>query len=145
MSELRPVLNQLNLVVRDMEAAFSFYRLLGLDIPTDAARRSGGHHAEVELPNGFVLEFDSSALAKIYNANAREPRGGGCVIGFALPSREAVDRLFAKLTAAGHAACQPPYDAFWGARYAVVADPDGNQVSLMSPLDPTRRSAPPEL
>jgi len=38
---------------------------------------------------------------------------------------------------------QAPYDAFWGARYAIVEDPDGNAVGLMSPIDPDRRTAPP--
>ena len=28
----------------------------------------------------------------------------------------------------------------WGARYAVVEDPDGNAVGIMSPSDPDRRS-----
>ena len=51
---------------------------------------------------------------------------------------------YADLTGAGYAGQQPPYDAFWGARYAVVEDPDGNPVGLMSPLDPAYRSAPPE-
>ena len=48
------------------------------------------------------------------------------------------------LTAAGYAGRQPPYDTFWGARYAVVADPDGNDVGIMSALDPARRSWPPK-
>jgi hypothetical protein len=39
---------------------------------------------------------------------------------------------------------QPPFDAFWGARYAIVADPDGNDVGLMSPIDESRRTWPPE-
>ena len=34
---------------------------------------------------------------------------------------------------------QEPYDAFWGARYAIVEDPDGNAVGLMSPIDPDRQ------
>ena len=34
-------------------------------------------------------------------------------------------------------------DAFWGARYAVVSDPEGNGVGIMSPVDPARRSEPP--
>ena len=38
---------------------------------------------------------------------------------------------------------QPPFDAFWGARYAIVADPDGNDVGLMSPIDESRRTWPP--
>jgi hypothetical protein len=36
------------------------------------------------------------------------------------------------------------FDAFWGARYAIVADPDGNDVGLMSPIDESRRTWPPE-
>jgi hypothetical protein len=27
-----------------------------------------------------------------------------------------------------------PWDAFWGQRYAVVHDPDGNGVDLLAPL-----------
>jgi uncharacterized glyoxalase superfamily protein PhnB len=65
------------------------------------------------------------------------------VVGFALPSREAVDERYAALTAAGHAGRQPPFDAFWGARYAIVADPDGNHIGLMSPLDPAQKHWPP--
>jgi hypothetical protein len=33
-------------------------------------------------------------------------------------------------------------DAFFGARYAVVLDPDGNAVGLMGPTDPAARSMP---
>jgi len=38
---------------------------------------------------------------------------------------------------------QPPWDAFWGARYAVVEDPDGNAVGIMSAIDPDRRGPAP--
>ena len=64
-------------------------------------------------------------------------------LGFSLPTREAVDALYAELTGAGYTGRQRPYDTFFGARYAVVADPDGNDVGLMSPLDDNRRSMPP--
>ena len=49
---------------------------------------------------------------------------------------KAVDQMYADLTGAGYRAQQPPYDAIWGARYAVVEDPDGNPVGLMSEADP---------
>jgi predicted enzyme related to lactoylglutathione lyase len=39
----------------------------------------------------------------------------------------------------------PPWDAFWGSRYAIVADPDGNHVGIMSPSEPKRRYQGPEL
>ena len=145
----KTVLNQLNLVARDMEATLTFYRRLGLEIPDASVWRtaSGAHHCEVTMPNGLSLEFDSVALAKRYNAGWQEPATGGSrgVVGFSLPSREAVDERYAELTAAGYAGRQSPYDTFWGARYAIVEDPDGNHVGLMSPLDPKRRSAPPEI
>src|SRR5438128_1214082 len=57
--------------------------------------------------------------------------------------RNAVDETFGRIVAAGHRAQQSPYDAFWGARYAIVEDPDGNAVGLMSPIDEARRTAPP--
>ena len=73
----------------------------------------------------------------------RSDLGGRVVVGFSVASREEVDRLFAELTAAGHEGLQPPWDAFWGARYAIVEDPDGIAVGLMSPISPERRAPPP--
>ena len=61
MPDAQPVLDQLNLVVRDMDAALAFYRRLGLRIPDNAIWRtqSGAHHVEVVMPNGLHLELDS--------------------------------------------------------------------------------------
>jgi uncharacterized glyoxalase superfamily protein PhnB len=64
------------------------------------------------------------------------------VLGFSVASRDAVDERYAALTGAGYPGRQPPYDAFWGARYAVVQDPDGRDVGLMSPIDPDRKFVP---
>ena len=71
--------------------------------------------------------------------------GSTCVVGFSLQSREAVDELYTALTAVGNVGHRPPYDAFWGSRYAIVKDPDSSCVGLMSPEDPARKSAPPEI
>ena len=144
-----PLLNQLDLVVRDMDATLRFYRLLGLEIPESAVWRtaSGAHHTDVTLPNGFHLHFDSIALTKSYDSGWREMPASGTrdVIGFSMPSREEVDERFAELVAAGYAGAQPPYDAFWGARYAIVEDPDGIAVGLMSPISAKHRAPPPEV
>jgi catechol 2,3-dioxygenase-like lactoylglutathione lyase family enzyme len=142
-----PLLQSLNLVVRDMDATLAFYRRLGLEIPDSAVWRTetGPHHVDLKLPGGLGLDFDSSALAERYNAGWRESEAGEgrCVIGFSVATREEVDERYAALTAAGYTGLQPPYDAFWGARYAIVRDPDGNPVGLMSPSDPARRGPPP--
>jgi uncharacterized glyoxalase superfamily protein PhnB len=96
------------------------------------------------MPNGFRLEFDNDAMTRIWHAGWRDQPGPGAatVVGVALPSRDAVDERFAELTGDGFAGRQRPYDAFWGARYAIVHDPDGRDVGLMSPIDPDLRSIP---
>lgn len=146
---MKPDLNQIDFVVRDMEAAVAFYRALGVEIPDTAIWRtaSGAHHVDITMPGGLIVHFDSGALAKAYNRGWREPSGSGTrnVLGFKVASREEVDRIHDRLAGLGHRSSQPPYDAFWGARYAIVEDPDGNHVGLMSELDPARKSAPPDL
>jgi uncharacterized glyoxalase superfamily protein PhnB len=138
--------NQINLVVRDMHASLAFYRRLGLDIPEGAVWESGGHahHASAATGGEVGLEFDSVKLARVYNRGYAAERGR-VVLGVGLESREAVDALWEALLAEGAQGLQPPYDTFWGARYAIVEDPDGNPVGLTSPVDPSRRSAPPDL
>jgi catechol 2,3-dioxygenase-like lactoylglutathione lyase family enzyme len=137
-----PVFGQLNLVVADMVASVAFYRRLGLRI--DTSNPWSALHVQAEMPNGMDFALDSVEFAKRWDAGWRGQAGGGRnVIGFSLPSRAAVDERYAELTAAGYTGQQPPYDAFWGARYAIVEDPDGNPVGLMSPIDPARQTAPP--
>jgi len=95
MADQRPLLNQLDLVVRDIDAAVAFYRRVGLEIPDTAIWRtaSGAHHVDLNLPNGFHLHFDSLALTKSFNRGWREVAGTGTktIVGFSLPSRQAVD------------------------------------------------------
>lgn len=138
--EDRPILDQLSLVVTNMAETVAFYRLLGLDVP-DAAPEWADVHRSAERRDGIDLAFDDAEFAKQWDRGW--PGGRGVVIGFSVSSREAVDALHKKLTEAGYRSQQPPWDAFWGARYAVVEDPEGRAVGLMSPIDPARRSAPP--
>ena len=134
----RPVLNQFNLVVTDMDTTITFYRLLGLSIP-ETTPDWRPHHRTAEMPGGIALDFDSTEFAHIWDtAWSDGPRMG--VLGFAVSSRQEVDDLYRTMTEAGYMGEQQPYDAFWGARYAVVQDPDGNPVGIMSPIDLARRS-----
>ena len=133
-----PILDQINLVVSDMEAAVVFYRRLGLSIPdTDPAFQA--HHRSARLPGGIDFDLDSVEFVRNWN---RGWKSGAGVIGFKVANREQVDAVYADLTSAGYVGQQEPYDAFWGARYAIVEDPDGNPVGLMSPIDPGRRTPP---
>lgn len=136
----KPILDQVNIVVSDMEASVKFYRLLGLDIP-DTAPAWQRHH-RTAISEGVDIDFDSVEFAKKWNAGSVGASANSSVLGFRLPSREAVDETFGRVIAAGYRAQQEPYDAFWGARYAIVEDPDGNPIGLMSPADASRRTAP---
>ena len=159
-----PILDQLNLVVRDMEKSIAFYRLIGLDIPDDAiwSTQSGAHHVVMRQPSGFELALDSYTLAEVYNAGWREPEagelagqalreeqpedaGGRTVMSFRLPDAAAVDAAYERSTAAGYRSAQPPYYTFWGSRYAIVVDPDGNHVGLMGPPEKAHRGEPPRI
>jgi uncharacterized glyoxalase superfamily protein PhnB len=130
MADERPVLDQINLVVSDMEASLAFYRRLGVDIP-DRMPQWDPHHRSANVGGGLDFDLDSAAFARDWNEGSRGP---ACVVGFKLASSDAVDALFADLTGAGYRGQQPPFDAFWGSRYAIVEDPDGNPVGLMGPL-----------
>ena len=140
-----PILDQVNIVVTDMERSVAFYRLLGLDVP-DTLPGWQHHHRSPMIPGGAVdLDLDSTSFASRWDegwSSPDRPSGAGAVVGFRLSTRKAVDDTYRRLTAAGHRSQQPPCDAFWGARYAVVEDPDGNAVGLMSPTDPSMRRIP---
>lgn len=152
MPDIRPVFNQVNIVSNDPEASVRFYRRLGVSIPDDQIWRTGSgiHHINAEMPmtsEPSRFGIDSAALARIWNAGWRNHADlkGRVVVGFSVQTREDVDRLHAKMTAAGYRSLMAPYDAFWGARYAVIEDPGGLAVGLMSEMSDEHRSPPPKV
>ena len=133
-------LSQVNVAVRDMEAMAAFYERLGLPMAAEHPDWTA-HHRSTSGNAAPDIELDSVAFTSSWNEGWRG--GTGVVLGFEVPGRADVDRLYAELVAAGAEPQQTPYDAFRGARFAVVTDPEGNAVALTSPLDPAHRSAPP--
>jgi catechol 2,3-dioxygenase-like lactoylglutathione lyase family enzyme len=147
MSNNTLALNQINIVVRDMRASVDFYRRLGVDMPESAGTdEPAPFHVNGEAAGGFQVDFDTPDFAQVWNTGwaGRTDLGGRVVIGFEVAMRTEVDRLSKELTDAGHTGLQAPFDAFWGARYAVVEDPNGIAVGLMSPIDPELKYWPPE-
>lgn len=129
---------QINLFVADMTAAVGFYRLLELEVPDpfEWPAGSGAQHVEIRSGQDCHMALDNYPQARIWNNRFDPERGrGNTVVGLSVPTRDDVDRLYAEAEAAGHPVGQAPYDAFWGSRYAIVIDPDGNQVGLRSPRD----------
>src|SRR3954452_16379056 len=142
----KPTLDQINIVCGDVEASLAFYRRLGVEIPDAAVWRtpSGGHHAGAADPSvdhAIHLDLDSTAFAQQWNAGwkGRTDLRGRIVVGFRVPARADVDTVFRDMTGAGYRGLQEPWDAFWGARYAIIEDPDGIAVGVMSPISPDRK------
>ena len=134
-------ISMVTLVVGSTAASADFYRRLGLAFPDE----DSGVHMEIRQAAAPIsLELDAVESASLWNASWRSGNGTNVIVGLAVPDRDSVDRLYADVTGAGHPGVQPPFDAFWGGRYAIVADPDGNQVGLMSPIDEPRKTWPPE-
>lgn len=123
----------IGLVVADIDASLTFYRRLGLDVPESAG---GAPHVEITLPGGMRLAWDSVDLIKSIDPGWTEPTGNRISLAFACDDPAHVDRTYAELVGHGHHGAMEPWDAFWGQRYAVVHDPDGNGVDLFAPLPP---------
>ena len=148
----KPTLTQINLVCGDVEASIAFYRRLGVEIPEDGIWRTstGAHHVGAAGQRGsaaIAIDLDSVVFAQHWNAGwkGRTDLRGRVVVGFDVPTRDAVDDIFHDMTSAGYLGLQEPYDALWGSRYAVLEDPDGIAVGLMSPVAPDKKSPPPDL
>ena len=134
---LQPAL--VELVVADMAASLAFYRRLGLAIPADADTEP---HVDVDL-GGLHLAFDTREVVLGFDPGWTPPSGGhGIGLAFAAGSPAEVDSAYADLVAHGAEGHLPPWDAFWGMRYAVVHDPDGNSIDLFAVLSSSRPVGP---
>jgi catechol 2,3-dioxygenase-like lactoylglutathione lyase family enzyme len=148
----KPALDQINLVCGDLDASIAFYRRLGVEIPDARVWRTttGGHHASAadrSADQAIDFNLDSTAFAQCWNTGwkGRTDLRGCVVVGFGVPTRADVDAVFRDMTSAGYRGLQEPHDAFWGARYAILEDPDGIAVGLMSPVSPDKKSEPPKV
>lgn len=129
---MTPRFDLIGIVVSDMAASLAFYRRLGLDIPVAA---DGEPHVEVTLPSGLRMAWDTEDVIRSFDPGWTPPAGGGTRLGlaFACDTPAAVDAAYAELIAAGADGHLAPWDAFWGQRYAVIHDPDGNTIDLFAP------------
>lgn len=129
---MTPRLDLIGLVVSDMAASLAFYRLLGLEVPADADDQP---HVEVTLPGGLRLAWDTVDVVRSFDPDWSAPTGGHrAALAFDCGDPAGVDGAFDLLVGAGHDGHLAPWDAFWGQRYAVVHDPDGNAVDLFAAL-----------
>lgn len=125
-------LDFIGIATADLAASLAFYRLLGVDTPTD---QDDAPHVEVVLPGGMKLAWDPVSTMRSFDPGFELPTGDNR-IAFAVRagSPAEVDEAYARIVAAGHRGRTEPWDAPWGQRYATVLDPDGNSIDLYAPL-----------
>jgi len=128
-----------HLVVNDANAAIEFYKkALGateaLRMPAQDGKRL--MHAELHL-NGsrFFLNDDFPEHRNTYGADAVFPpdRIKGTSVTMHLEV-ENCDAAVKRAAEAGATVTMPPWDAFWGARYARITDPFGHSWSFAHAL-----------
>jgi uncharacterized glyoxalase superfamily protein PhnB len=123
-------LNAIGIVASDMARSIAFYRLLGLDVP----ETPGEGHVEASLPNGFRLMLDSEETIRSFRPDWKRVAGTQLGLAFECGSPTEVDETYARAVEAGFQGEKEPWDAFWGQRYAQLADPDGVPVDLYASL-----------
>ncbi|WP_069166690.1 VOC family protein [Nocardia altamirensis] len=129
---MTPQLDVIGIVVRDMSASIAFYRRLGLDFPEGSEQQP---HAEAALANGLRVALDTDATIKSFHAEWEPPSSAGRVgLAFRCADPAEVDAVYADMVGAGYPGELKPWDAFWGQRYAVILDPDGNGIDLYAAL-----------
>ena len=125
-------LTSFEIVVADMARSLAFYRRLGLDVPAEADKDT---HVEAVLPGGLKLMWDTVEMIRSFDEGWQPASGGHrMALAFECDGPADVDRVYDELVSLGHHGHKPPWDAFWGMRYAIVDDPDGNPVDLFAPL-----------
>jgi uncharacterized glyoxalase superfamily protein PhnB len=123
-------LNAIGIVVTDMERSMRFYRLLGLDLP----ETPGEGHVEATLANGARLMLDTEETVKSFRPDWTRATGNQVGLAFECSNAAEVDELYARMVEAGFQGEKEPWDAFWGQRYAQLADPDRVPVDLYAAL-----------
>lgn len=123
--------DMIGLVVADMAKSLRFYRLLELAIPEGMDAEP---FVEVTSANGYRISWNSLEMVKGIDPDYVSPIGYGIELAFKCDSPSAVDETYNRLISAGYAGHKAPWDAFWGQRYAVIDDPDGNHISLFAQL-----------
>ena len=81
---------------------------------------------------GVRIAFDTIDVARDVYGGWERPAGHRIELAFRCEDAEALNALYERIVDRGYEGRREPWDAFWGQRYAIVADPDGNLISLFA-------------
>jgi catechol 2,3-dioxygenase-like lactoylglutathione lyase family enzyme len=117
------------LFVEDVEKMVKFYRdILGFETDWD-----GGPFANFKVKDGGLFMFDRKQFAQAMNQQYYPPSGFNLTmqIGIGVPTKEDVDKEYARLMALGvEALTGEPVTQPWGQRNFWISDPEGNYIEI---------------
>jgi lactoylglutathione lyase len=120
-----------NLYTRDIEAALRFYRdLFGFRETFRTPKKGTPEHVELNL-NGFGLGLGTVEAAKRVHGVDASPGSPAMVL---VVWTDDVDKAFEKLRSVGTPVDQPPHNTGNNNRNALLRDPDGNLVEIVSKM-----------
>jgi lactoylglutathione lyase len=123
-----------NLYTADIEAGIAFYRdLLGFTETFRTPAEGTPEHVELAL-NGFVLGLGTVAAARRVHGVDAAPGSPAMVV---VIWADDADQAFGQLVAAGTPVIHAPHDTGNGNRNALLRDPDGNLVEIVSKVRPS--------
>lgn len=122
-------LDMLGIVTKNMTMAIDFYEMLGFSVIGDSTE----DYVELNNKNVRISLNTSKMVADIYGY---EPitTGDKLELAFLCDTVEEVNDTYKKMKDAGYDIFKEPWDAFWGQRYAIIKDIDGNLLSLFANL-----------
>ncbi|MBV1868594.1 MAG: VOC family protein [Marinosulfonomonas sp.] len=127
----KPKLDAIGVTSESLTKTTAFYSLLGFEF---ADIKSDDQHIEAITGAGEVrLMIDDSKLAQSLIGQTPTPPNHS-MFAMLCASPAEVDAVASQIADAGFVVIKEPWDAFWGQRYATVADPDGYMVDLFAPL-----------
>jgi len=132
---MRPRVNIITLAVGNLEQSLAFYRD-GLGLPTKGIvgtefkgteSEPAGATVVFQLQGGLMLAlYPRTELAKDANVPHTASSTSEFSLGYAVPSREAVDDLLRRAEAAGAVVTDNPHDRPWGIYSGYFQDVDGH-------------------
>ena len=127
-----PRIDAVATVAHEMDRTLAFYEALGFTF-TEADR--AGKHVEADAAPGETrLMIDRADLVAELHGSVPEP-GAWSAFAVLCETPAEVDARIAAVEDGGFTVVTPAWDAFWGQRYATVADPWGLRIDVFAPLD----------
>lgn len=122
-------LDMVGIITSNMSEALKFYNEFGFAPMGDVT----GDYVELEHQGIRISLNTSRMLAGIYGYEPKTT-GDKLELAFLCDSVEEVDFICQKMKDAGYSIYKEPWDAFWGQRYGIIQDVDGNLLSVFANL-----------